>query len=130
MCGSLNILLALPFFGIGMKTDLLQSCGCCGQLNKQKCCQVFQNWEHIECSTLITSSFRTGNSSAIIPSSSLAFCPKKRKCKKAKWLSEVALQIAKKRREAKSKGEKERYIHLNAEFQIIAKRDKKVFLSD
>ena len=53
-----------------------------------------------------------------------------KKCKKAKWLSEEALQIAVKRREAKSKGEKERYSHLNAEFQIIARRDKKAFLSD
>ena len=56
--------------------------------------------------------------------------PKKKKCKKAKWLSEEALQIAEKRREAKGKGEKERYTHLNAEFQIIARRDKKAFLSD
>ena len=56
--------------------------------------------------------------------------PKKKKCKKAKWLSEEALQIAVKRREEKSKGEKERYKHLNAEFQRIAKRDKKAFLSD
>ena len=56
--------------------------------------------------------------------------PKKNKCKKAKWLSEEALQIAEKRREAKSKGEKERYTHLNAEFQRIARRDKKAFLSD
>ena len=55
--------------------------------------------------------------------------PKKKKCKKAKWLSEGALQIAVKR-EVKSKGEKERYKHLNAEFQIIARRDKKAFLSD
>ena len=54
--------------------------------------------------------------------------PKKKKCKKAKWLSEEALQIAVKRREAKSKGEKERYTHLNAEFQRIARRDKKAFL--
>ena len=53
-----------------------------------------------------------------------------KKCKKAKWLSEEALQIAVKRREAKSKGEKERYKHLNAEFQRIARRDKKAFLSD
>ena len=52
------------------------------------------------------------------------------KCKKAKWLSEEALQIAEKRREAKSKGEKERYKHLNAEFQRIARKDKKAFLSD
>ena len=51
-------------------------------------------------------------------------------CKKAKWLSEEALQIAVKRREAKSKGEKERYTHLNAEFQRIARRDEKAFLSD
>ena len=53
-----------------------------------------------------------------------------KKCKKAKWLSEEALQIAVKRREAKSKGEKERYTRLNAEFQRIARRDKKAFLSD
>ena len=56
--------------------------------------------------------------------------PWKRNAKKAKWLSEEALQIAVKRREVKSKGEKERYKHLNAEFQRIAKRDKKAFLSD
>ena len=56
--------------------------------------------------------------------------PKKKKCKKAKWLSEKALQIAVKRREVKSKGEKERYTHLNAEFQRIARKDKKAFLSD
>ena len=56
--------------------------------------------------------------------------PKKKKCKKAKWLSEEALEIGVKRREEKSKGEKERYKHLNAEFQRIARRDKKAFLSD
>ena len=56
--------------------------------------------------------------------------PKKKKFNKAKWLSEEALQIAEKRREAKDKGEKERYIHLNAEFQRIVRRDKKAFLSD
>ena len=56
--------------------------------------------------------------------------PKKKKCKKAKWLSEEALQIAEKRREAKGKGEKERYTHLNVTFQRIARRDKKAFLSD
>ena len=56
--------------------------------------------------------------------------PKKKKCKKAKWLFEEALQIAVKRREAKSKGEKERYTHLNTEFQRIASRDKKAFLSN
>ena len=56
--------------------------------------------------------------------------PKKRKCKKAKWLSEEDLQIAVKRREAKSKGEKERYTHLNAELQRRARRDKKAFLSN
>ena len=54
----------------------------------------------------------------------------KRKCKKAKWLSDESLQIAEKRREVKGKGEKERYTHLNAEFQRIARRDKKAFLSD
>ena len=56
--------------------------------------------------------------------------PKKKKYKKAKWLSEEALQIAEKRREAKGKGEKERHTHMNAEFQRIARRDKKAFLSD
>ena len=56
--------------------------------------------------------------------------PRKKKYKKAKWLSEEALQIAVKRKEAKSKGEKERYTHWNAEFQRIARRDKKAFLSD
>ena len=55
---------------------------------------------------------------------------KKKKCQKAKWLSEETLKIAVKIREAKSKGEKERYTHLNAEFQRLAKRDKKAFLSD
>ena len=56
--------------------------------------------------------------------------PKKKKSKKAKWLSEEALQIAEKRREVKGKGEKERYPHLNAEFQRIARRDKKAFLRE
>ena len=56
--------------------------------------------------------------------------PKKNKCKKAEWLSEEALQIAEEGREAKGKGEKERYTHLNAEFQRIARRDKKAFLSE
>ena len=55
---------------------------------------------------------------------------KKKKCKKAKWLSEEALKVAEKRREVKGKGEKGRYTHLNAEFQKIARRDKKTFLSD
>ena len=55
---------------------------------------------------------------------------KKNKCKKPRWLSEEVLQIAEKRREAKAKGKKERYIHLNAEFQRIARREKKAFLSD
>ena len=55
--------------------------------------------------------------------------PKKKKCKQAKWLSEKALQIAEKIKEAKGKGEKERYTHLNAEFQRIAGRDKKAFLN-
>ena len=56
--------------------------------------------------------------------------PKKRKCKKAKWLSEKNLQIAEKRRDVKGKGEKERYTHMNPEFQRISRRDKKGFLSD
>ena len=64
----------------------------------------------------------------IVQETVIKIIPKKKKCKKAKWLSEEALQIAVKRREAKSKGEKERYKHLNAEFQRIARRDKKAFL--
>ena len=56
--------------------------------------------------------------------------PKKKKCKKAKWLCEEALKVAEKRREVKGKGEKERYTHLNAEFQRIERRDKKAFLSE
>ena len=56
--------------------------------------------------------------------------PKKKKCQKTKWLSEEGLQIVEKRREAEGKGEKERYIHLNAEFQRIARKDKKAFLRD
>ena len=64
----------------------------------------------------------------IVQEAGIKTIPKKKKCKKAKWLSEEALQIAMKRREVKSKGEKERYTHLNAEFQRIARRDKKAFL--
>ena len=64
----------------------------------------------------------------IVQETGIKSIPKKKKCKKAKWLSEEVLQIAVKRREAKSKGEKERYTHLNAEFQRITKRDKKAFL--
>ena len=66
----------------------------------------------------------------IVQETGIKTIPKKKKCKKAKWLSEEALQIAVKRREAKSRGEKERYTHLNAEFQRRARRDKKAFLSD
>ena len=66
----------------------------------------------------------------IVQETGIKTIPKKKKCKKAKWLSEEALQIAVKRREVKSKGEKERYTHLNAEFQRRARRDKKAFLSD
>ena len=66
----------------------------------------------------------------IVQETGIKAIPKKKKCKKSNWLSEEALQIAEKRIEAKSKGEKERYIHLNAEFQRIARRDKKAFLSD
>ena len=66
----------------------------------------------------------------IVQETGIKTIPKKKKCKKAKWLSEEALQIAVKRRETKSKGEKERYKHLNAEFQRIARRDKKAFLSN
>ena len=66
----------------------------------------------------------------IVQETGIKTIPKKRKCKKAKWLSEKALQIALKRREAKSKGGKERYTLLNTEFQRRARRDKKAFLSD
>ena len=66
----------------------------------------------------------------IVQETGIKTIPVEKKCKKAKWLSEEALQRAVKRREAKSKGEKERYKHLNAEFQRIARRDKKAFLSD
>ena len=66
----------------------------------------------------------------IVHETGIKTIPMEKKCKKAKWLSEEALQIAVKRREAKSKGDKERYKHLNAEFQRIARRDKKAFLSD
>ena len=66
----------------------------------------------------------------IVQETGIKTIPKKNKCKKAKWLSEESLQIAVKRRKVKSKGEKERYTHLNAEFQRIARRDKKAFLSD
>ena len=66
----------------------------------------------------------------IVQETGIKTIPKKKKCKKAKWLSAEALQIAVKRREVKSKGEKERYKHLNAEFQRIAMKDKKAFLSD
>ena len=66
----------------------------------------------------------------IVQETGIKIIPKKKKCKKAKWLSEEALQTAVKRREVKGKGEKERYTHLNAEFQRISRRDKKAFLSD
>ena len=66
----------------------------------------------------------------IVQETGIKTIPKKKKCKIAKWLSEEALQIAVKRREVKSKGEKERYSHVNGEFQTIARRNKKAFLSD
>ena len=66
----------------------------------------------------------------IVQETGIKTIPMEKKCKKAKWLSEEALQIAVKIRQAKSKGERERYKHLNAEFQRIARRDKKAFLSD
>ena len=66
----------------------------------------------------------------IVQKTGIKTIPKKKKCKKAKWLSEEALQIVVKRREVRSKGEKERYTYLNAEFQRTARRDKKAFLSD
>ena len=66
----------------------------------------------------------------IVQETGIKTIPREKKCKKAKWLSEEALQIAEKRREIKGKGEKERYTYLNAEFQKIARRDKNVFLSN
>ena len=66
----------------------------------------------------------------IVQETEIRTIPREKKCKKAKWLSEEGLQIAVKRREAKSKGEKERDTHLNAEFQRIARRDKKAFFSN
>ena len=66
----------------------------------------------------------------IVQETGIKTIPMEKKCKKAKWLSEEVSQIAVKRKEAKSKGEKERYKHLNAEFQRIARRDRKAFLSD
>ena len=68
--------------------------------------------------------------SEIVQEAVIKTIPKKKKCKKAKWLSEEALQIAEKRREANDKGAKERYTQLNAELQRIARRDKKAWLSD
>ena len=68
--------------------------------------------------------------SDIVQEAVIKTIPKKKKCKKAKWLSEEALEIAEEKREAKGNGEKERYTHMNAEFQRIARRDKKAFLSD
>ena len=66
----------------------------------------------------------------IVQEAAIKIIPKKNKCKEGKWLSEEALRVAEKRREAKGKGEKERYTHLNAEFQRLARRDEKAFLSD
>ena len=66
----------------------------------------------------------------IVQKTGIKTIPKKKKCREAKWLSEEALQIPEKRREVKGKGEKEKYTHLNAEFQRIARRDEKAFLSD
>ena len=66
----------------------------------------------------------------IVQETGIKAIPERKKCEKAKWISEEALQIAVKRREVKSKGKKERYTHLNAEFQRIARRDKKAFLND
>ena len=92
--------LALPFFGIAMKTDLFQF-----------------SWNKVR---------------DIVQETGIKTIPMEKKCKKKKpkWQSGESLQIAVKRREAKSKGEKERYKHLNAEFQRIARRDKKAFFSD
>ena len=88
-----------------------------------------KNWKNISRAEIQPKN-RLENLLALVQETGIQTIPKKKKCKEAKWLSDEALQIAVKRREAKSKGEKERYSHLNAEFQRIAKRDKKAFLSD
>ena len=85
----------------------------------------FKGLDLIECPEELWTEVRD-----IVQETGIKTIPKKKKCKEAKWWSEEALQITEKRREAKSKGEKERYIHLNAKFQRIARRHKKAFLSD
>ena len=82
------------------------------------------------CFTLKNKSHLDKEGPDIVQEAGIKIIPKEKKCKKAKWLSEEASQIAVKRKEVKSKGEKERHTHLNAEFQRIARRDKKAFLRD
>ena len=89
----------------------------------------FPNLEPVSCSTS-GSNYCFLACKQVSQEAGIKTIPKEKKCKKAKWLSEEASQIAENRREGKDKGEKERYTHLNAEFQRIARRDKKAFLSD
>ena len=147
--------LALPFFGIGMKTRPGTDCGSDYELligkfrlklkKVGKTSRPFRydlNQIPYDHTVEVTNRFKGlelidrvpeelwREVCDIIQEAVIKTTPKKKKCKKAKWLSEEALQIAETRREATGKGEKERYIHLNAEFQRIARRDKKAFLSD
>ena len=92
--------------------------------------KVINRFKGLDLTDRVTEELRTEVCN-IVQEAVIKTIPKKKKCNKAKWLSEEALQIAEKRREAKGKGEKERYIRLNAEFQrIAARRDEKAFLSD
>ena len=110
--------MALPFFGIGMKTDLFQSCG------HYYAVEVTNRFKGLDLIHRVPEELWT-EITDIVQEAVVKTIPKKQKCKKAIWLSEEALQIAEKRREVKGKGETERYTHLNAEFQRIARRDKK-----
>ena len=91
--------------------------------------EVTNRFKELDLIDRVLSELRTGVHN-IVQEAMIKSIPKKKKCKKAKWLSEEDLQTAVKRREEKGKREKERYTHLNAEFQRIARRDKKAFLSE
>ena len=97
------------------------------QENRSACHPILQRFKGLDLIDRVPEELRTEVPNTV-QETVIKTIPKKNKCKKAKWLSEEALQIAEKRREPKSKGEKERYTHLNAEFQRIARRNKKAFL--
>ena len=147
--------LALPFFGIGMKTRPGTDCGSdyelligkfrlklkkvgktsrpfrydLNQIPYDHTVEVRNRFKGLDLIDRVPDELWT-EVHDIVQEARIKTIPKKKICKKAKWLSEEALQIAEKRREAEGKGEKERYTHLNAEFQGIARRDKKAFLSN